>query len=79
MKGPWWLEVSAPRNDGGEIVVDVKIRRLAQPYLLMREGLKMVVQFSWRDRPKALYIVLRTALMAQMHSFVVNFTKGGVA
>ena len=79
MKGPWWLEVSVPRNDGGEIVVDVKIRRLAQPYLLMREGLKMVAQFAWRDRPKALYIVLRTALTAQMHSFVVNFTKGGVA
>lgn len=79
MKAPWWLEASAPRLEGGNIVVDVKIRRLAQPYILVREGLKMVAQFSWRDRPKALYVVLRTALTARMHSFIVNFTKGGVA
>lgn len=79
MKAPWWLDVSAPRNEGGEIVVDVKVRRFAHPYLLMREGLKMVAQFAWRDRPLAFFIVIRTALTARRHSFIVNFTKGGVA
>lgn len=79
MKAPWWLDVSAPRLEGRDIGVDVEIRRIAQSFLLLREGFPMVRQFPWRDRPRALCVVLRAALMPQFHPFFVNFTKGGVA
>jgi len=64
--------VSAPRAEGHRFIVDVRTRRLAQPFLLVRYGIPMVRQFSWRDRPRAVCVVLATALRSRMRSFRVT-------